>query len=270
MNRGDIDIAMDWAAAEGWNPGIHDGDCFYYTDPEGFFIGEVDGEPAGCISAVAYNDSFGFLGLYIVKQKFRGRGFGIRLWRTAMAYLGERNIGLDGVIAQQENYRKSGFRFAYRNIRYEGTGKGCTCRCIVDLAKVPFEELAVYDAALFSVPRHRFLNLWINQPEGAALGFLKDGRLAGYGVIRACLSGFKIGPLFADDEEIAENLFNALVERVPGETIFLDTPEINPAAVALAKRHDMKMVFETARMYTKEPYLSWLNKVFGVTSFELG
>ncbi len=270
MLRDDVDFALELAAREGWNPGIHDGDCFYYTDPEGFFIGEIDDEPIGCITAVAYNDFFGFIGLYLVKPEFRGKGYGIQIWKTAMRYLGNRTIGLDGVIDQQENYKKSGFRLAYRHIRYEGIGEGSKSQRVVDLKKVSFEDLVAYDATLFSVPRHKFLKRWINQPEGAALGFLKSGKLAGYGVIRACQAGFKIGPLFADEEQIAEDLFNSLTEKVPGETVFLDTPEANSSAIALAKRHDMKMVFETARMYTKKPHSLPLHRIFGVTSLELG
>jgi ribosomal protein S18 acetylase RimI-like enzyme len=269
MLRGDVNLALDWAAKEGWNPGIHDGDCFYYTDPQGFFIGELDGKPIGCITAVAYNNSFGFIGLYIVKPEFRGKGYGIQLWRTAMKHLGNRNIGLDGVIDQQENYKKSGFRLAYRHIRYEGIGGGPQSQHVVDLKEVSFEDLVAYDATLFSVPRPKFLKRWINQPEGAALGFLKNGKLAGYGVIRACQAGFKMGPLFADEEQIAEDLFNSLAGKVTGETVFLDTPEANSAAIALAKRHDMKMVFETARMYTKKPCSLPLHRIFGVTSLEL-
>jgi hypothetical protein len=89
-------------------------------------------------------------------------------------------------------------------------------------------------------------------------------------VLRACQSGHKIGPLFADDEHIADDLFTSLIAAVPGETVFLDVPEANPAAVALARRHGMSSVFETARMYTKTPPDVPLARVFGVTSFELG
>ncbi|MCZ7401320.1 MAG: GNAT family N-acetyltransferase [Candidatus Methanoperedens sp.] len=270
MQRDDVDSALDRAAKEGWNPGIHDADRFYYTDPRGFFIGEIDGEPIGCIAAVAYNESFGFIGLYIVKPGFRGKGYGIALWKSGMNHLGNRTIGLDGVIDQQENYKKSGFRLAYHNIRYEGIGEGSVSQGVVDLTGIPFEELVAYDSQLFSVPRPQFLKRWINQPEGAALGFLKRGKLAGYGVIRACHEGFKIGPLFADEEQIAEDLFNSLTGKNTGETVFLDTPEANPAAIALAKRHGMTMVFETARMYNKKAHPLPLHRIFGVTSLELG
>ena len=93
----------------------------------------------------------------------------------------------------------------------------------------------------------------------------------GYGVIRPCRTGYKIGPLFADSPELAESLFLALTSKVQAtEPIFLDTPEVNQAAVALAERHAMQVSFETARMYTGDfPELP-VNRLFGMTSFEIG
>ncbi len=273
MIRDEVDFAIDLAAAEGWNPGIQDADCFYPADPKGFLMGLLDDEPIGCISVVAYDDSFGFLGFYIVKPKFRGRGFGIQLWNAGMAYLRDRNVGLDGVVEQQENYKKSGFRLAHRNIRYQGSGGGhrSTNPGIVELSSVPFEDLKAYDNALFPAPRRQFLECWISQPKCIALGMMEHGNLRGYGVLRMCRVGFKIGPLFADNETVAEELYQALRSHAAqGDPIFLDTPEVNPAAVALAERHAMKKVFETARMYTKgQPEIS-LDRWFGVTTFELG
>jgi hypothetical protein len=123
---------------------------------------------------------------------------------------------------------------------------------------------------MFPSDRSRFLNCWIRQPDSAALGYLKNGRLSGYGVIRKCRKGHKIGPLFADHEAIAENLLLALTGKITGEEFFLDIPEPNAQACQLVKGHNMQKVFETARMYSGEaPSLS-LEKIFGVTSFELG
>jgi GNAT superfamily N-acetyltransferase len=271
MTTKEVEFAIDLAAGEGWNPGIHDGACFYATDPAGFFVGVLDGELVGSISAVAYDDSFGFIGLYIVKQEFRGIGIGTRLWVEGMAYLTDRNIGLDGVVAQQPYYNKHGFRAAYHNLRYVGVGGGHMPEGLVDVSEVPFEELLEYDAGIFPAHRLQFLKCWIEQPEGAALAVLEDSHLAGYGVIRKCQIGHKIGPLFADTEHIAENLFTALKSHVPGEPVFLDTPEVNPKAVALAERHKMSVVFRTVRMYTKEePQHIPRNRIFGVSTFELG
>jgi hypothetical protein len=100
---------------------------------------------------------------------------------------------------------------------------------------------------------------------------LDSGKITGYGVVRPCHTGYKIGPLFADNLPAAEKIFNALRGDVPwGEEFFFDTPETNPAAVKLAESCAMKVVFETARIYSKSAPKIPLEKVFGVTSFELG
>ena len=82
MSEADLALALEWAAAEGWNPGLHDAHCFYSADPQGFFVGERDGLPIGCVSAVRYGSGFGFLGLYIVKAEHRGQGSGARRGRA--------------------------------------------------------------------------------------------------------------------------------------------------------------------------------------------
>ncbi|MFP2770124.1 GNAT family N-acetyltransferase [Oceanisphaera sp. KMM 10153] len=273
MTRPEIDIAIDWAAAEGWNPGLHDADCFHAADPHGFLIGLLGNEPIAVISVVKYGGSFGFLGFYIVKPGFRGQGYGIQIWNAGLAYLGGRDIGLDGVVAQQANYNKSGFTLAYSNVRYQGSGGGeyPAHAGIVPLASMSFADICAYDTPFFPEPRLQFLRCWLNQPGSSALGIRQDGKLAGYGVVRQCRSGYKIGPLFADSAELAEPLLLALKSRVPeGEPLFLDTPAVNRAAVELAQRHQMSISFETARMYRGQSPDLPIERLFGVTSFELG
>lgn len=264
-------IAVEWAAQEGWNPGLVDAVPFFETDPRGFLAGELNGEIIACISAVAYDEIFGFIGFYIVKPEFRGRGFGLQLWRAAMTYLGNRNIGLDGVLEQQANYRTSGFTFAYSNIRYEGVGGGTTSAQVQSLVNVPYEKILAYDTTCFPVARSRFLQAWLAMPQAESMCVVKDGELRGYGMIRPCRNGFKIGPLFADTPEWADDIFRSLCARVSAtDTVYLDIPEVNKAAVALTERHNMRAVFSTARMYTREAPRMPLEKIFGVTTFELG
>ncbi|MFC0397670.1 GNAT family N-acetyltransferase [Paraburkholderia rhizosphaerae] len=270
MESSEIGLAIQWAEQEGWNPGLHDADCFRVADPGGFFVGTLRGEPIGSISAVRYGEHFGFIGLYIVKPEFRGRGFGYRIWQHAMHSLVGRNIGLDGVLAQQDNYRKSGFQLAHRNIRFQGVAPRTRGGPMTDLAELPFEQVASYDRQCFPAPRDRFLAAWIAQPDCIARAAVRNGRIEGYGVLRPCRNGYKIGPLFADNVHAAEELLNALFARCAGANVALDVPETNAAAVALAERYGMKSVFETARMYTKEQPAIALARMFGVTTFELG
>ncbi len=273
MERSDVDFAIELAAKEGWNPGLHDAEYFYRTDPEGFFIGLRGNRPIGCISAVSYNGRFGFIGLYIVIPEYRGKGLGAALWQHAMRHLKNQNIGLDGVVQQQENYRKSGFKLAYRNIRYQGTEfpKIAADNELAPLDNVDFEQLVTYDSRFFAVPRKRFLESWMRMPESRGVAMMRDRKLYGYGVIRRCRRGFKVGPLFANDKKTAETLLLELSRDLAvGEPIFLDVPEVNPAAMRLVEKHRMNKVFETARMYTDAPPAIELEGIFGVTTFELG
>ncbi len=271
--RHEVDLIISWAKLEGWNPGIHDAETFYRTDPNGFFLGILDGRPVASISAVAYDESFGFLGFYIVLPSFRGRGLGTEVWNAGIKYLGDRNIGLDSVLEQQRLYERLGFLPYYKSVRHQGVGAGQERKAegIKYLSEVPIEDLLAYDDQHFPVPRHVFTNLWIGQTGAIALAAVNDGELGGYGLLRHCHLGYMIGPLFADDEDVADSLFRALCGHAPqGAPVFLDTPAANSAALDLARRHHMHPVFETVRMYTKADPSLPMDRIYGVTSFELG
>src|SRR6266480_6919042 len=154
MRQDEISKAVNWAAAEGWNPGLADGACFAAADPQGFFIGELDGAPAATVSCVNYGASFAFLGFYIVREDLRGRGHGLRIWRAAIAHAGARVVGLDGVVTQQQNYRRSGFELAYANVRYGGTvtTPHPPQAGVIALTEVPLVSVEAYDATVFPAP----------------------------------------------------------------------------------------------------------------------
>ena len=273
MSRQEFDIAVGWAETEGWKPGIDDAECFYQTDPGGFLMGFLDGDPIASISAVKYSGGIGFIGFYIVKPEYRGRGYGYRLWQAAMTSLQGYNVGLDGVPAQQDNYRKSGFTLLWRNTRYGGPGGGEVPQNpdLIPASDVPMAMLESFDRKFFPAPRPAFLPLWISRPHNRALALMPGSEITGYGVIRECRSGCRIGPLFADNAAAAETLFIALKAQVSADTsVFLDVPECNPAAVAMAKRHRMSPSFETARMYTGPLPDMDLTGIFGISSLELG
>ena len=272
LQPGEIDTAIEWAASEGWNPGIYDATCFQSADRHGFLGGFIDDELVATISAVKYGQTFGFIGFYIVKAEYRGHGYGLKLWNAALASLGNRLIGLDGVFAQQENYRKSGFALAYTNVRYQGVSESISKpdHAIVRLSEIPFAELAEYDQQHFAEQRTAFLKSWINQPGTVALAMTDNTRLSGYGVIRPCREGYKIGPLFADNAALAERLFVQLQSTAAGSVVFLDVPSVNAAGIAMAQAQRMTPVFQTARMYKNGMLHLPLANIFGVTSFELG
>jgi GNAT superfamily N-acetyltransferase len=272
MRPGEISIAVEWAAAEGWNPGLSDAACFATVDDAGFLIGEIDGEAVATISCVNYDPRFAFLGFYIVRPDLRGRGYGLQIWKAAIAHAGARIIGLDGVVAQQDNYRKSGFSLAYANVRYGGTVTPAEApkANVIDLKDMLPASIDASDATVFPAPRPAFLRAWVNTSGHIGRALLRDGALIAWGVIRPCRKGYKIGPLVAGDKASAQAVLCALVDAVGGGDVFLDVPSVNAPAVALAKDWGLAPVFETARMYTAPIPPLRLDRVFGVTTFELG
>jgi len=273
MTLPELEAVLEWAAAEGWNPGLQDAASFYAADPGGFLLGTLDGEPVASIFAVRYGAGFGFIGGYIVRPEYRGKGYGMAVWRAGMARLNGRNVGLDGVPAQQTNYARSGFRLAHRNVRYEGRGSVVPAADrVLPLGPQDIGDVVRYDCAFFPDNREQFMRCWLLQEGSVAFG-VRDtgGALLGYAVLRPCRAGFKIGPLCAESPQVAEELMQALRGRVPAdEPVFLDVPEPNAAAVALAERHGMHACFETARMYTGEDPGLPLARQYGITTFELG
>lgn len=270
MRAEEVALAVDWAAAEGWNPGLHDAHCFASAAAGGFLVGEVDDKPAAIISLVNYDPSFAFLGFYIVRPELRGQGLGLRIWQAALERAGTRTIGLDGVVAQQANYRKSGFVLSHNNIRYGGVPawRGAEGETVL-LSDVPFDMIVAEDAAVFPAERSAFWKAWLGAPGHKGRALIENGRLAAWGVIRPARKGRKIGPLVAQDRRSAEAVLSALIGNEGGE-VFLDVAEPNREAVLLAESYALAPVFETARMYTGAVKPIALERVFGVTSFELG
>jgi hypothetical protein len=135
---------------------------------------------------------------------------------------------------------------------------------------VPFEQVLEYDRNCVPAARPTFLQAWVAQADALAVGYRRDSQLNGYGVVRRCREGCKIGPLFANDSEIANALYGELAGFARGGPLFLDAPENNPAAMALVQRHGMSEVFGCARMYLGPPPVLAHERIFGVTTFELG
>ena len=236
-------------------------------------MGWLGQRPVASISCVRYGDSHGFIGFYIVEPSLRGHGLGLALWNSALDHVKDCVVGLDGVVAQEDNYRRSGFEWAWYNVRYQGWGCESVAQDlrVVSLSSLPFEQLAAYDEAFQPVPRPLFLQAWVQMPQSHALGWWEGGELRGYGVIRACRQGYKIAPLCADTPEIAESLYEALCARATREDpVFIDVPECNPLATRLVLQHGMQATFPTARMYRGPAPQLATSRLYGLTTLEVG
>lgn len=268
MTAADLARALDWAAAEGWNPGLGDAAAFHAADPGGFLMGWVGDVPVAAVSVVRHSATFAFLGLYLCRPEWRGRGYGWAVWQAGLALAGTRTIGLDGVAAQQENYRRSGFVPAGRTMRHVGLVPPGP---VDGLAAVTASDATALDRAATGIDRPAFLAAWLGDTaDRRTLGLRRDGAVVAFGTVRRCGEGVKVGPLTAGAPEDARRLLRALAGFFPDRPLVLDVPAANADALSLAEAFGLRPTFETARMYrgpapTGDDGLTW-----GVATLELG
>ncbi|PNE41032.1 GNAT family N-acetyltransferase [Streptomyces noursei] len=264
---------VGWTADEGWNPGEGDISHFHPTDPDGFFLGRLGDRTVSALSIVNYSDDYAFLGFYLVAPGLRGQGLGLATWRTAFPHAGARTVGLDAVPAQQATYRRAGFTPAHDTLRYTGhpTPGARPSPDTHPVTAAHLDAIAAYDRRCFPADRRDFLARWLTAPGYTARVHLRDGRVAGYGVLRPAHSGHRIGPLFADTPETAEALFDALTAHLdPAGEVSIDIPEPRTPAHTLAVSRDLTPRSHTVRMYTGPVPSADAAHTFGVTSLELG
>lgn len=265
----EIETLLGWAKAEGWNPGLADAAPFRAADPQGFIGCFVDDVMIAGISAVRYGSDFGFIGLYITHADFRGRGYGRRVWDAGIGHLEGRTIGLDGVPEQQANYRSMGFLPDYETFRWSGRLKGRLDPKIGPFGETDLPALLEFDGRHFAGNRSEFLRDWLALPRQTKV-IIRDGRIAGYAVLRRCHDGYKVGPLFAVNAGVAESLLNACAADTQGETIHIDVPAGQIEISSQLERDGFERGFRTTRMYRGTPPCFEVTGVFGVTTLELG
>ena len=177
---------------------------------------------------------------------------------------------MDGVFAMVPFYERGGFKLAWRDLRFEGLAQGVLSPAVLTLAQIDFDELDRYDQRHVPTPRTRFLERWVTQPGAGVAALREGGALVGYGVVRPCRVGHKIGPVFADRPDLAETLVRSLMATVEGQRVQLDVPQANAAAVDIALRLGLVEAFGCARLFHgPQPQLP-VDTIFGVTSFEFG
>jgi len=274
MLKEDAKQAWEWARREGWHPGLYDWELITALDPKGCFAGILDGKMVSSIVAVQYQRRYGFIGLYIVAPEYRGRGYGLAIWKHAMNYLteevGVECIGLDGVLAYEALYKSWGFHSSYEIRKYKYVVNRTFKRECPEISEKHFQDIANYDLKMFKVDRASFLHQFIFKMKVKTGEAYVAGKLAGFAVARPCFEGYRIGPLFADDIKVARMLVESLFADLPGQMIFIDVPEPNSQAVKLVTGFDMSPGLASVRMYTSNQYQQDIRYVYGITSRVVG
>ena len=287
MQRGDIPLVTQWSRTEGFAPGAGDVSIYRHTDRQGLWVGMLGGKPIGCIAGVRYNNSYGFIGLFLVIPEQRGNGYGIELWKHALDHLNDLPcIGLEAALDRVNDYSSWGFTTSSSTTRWQWVENGELKKdnrnlkdevhglTVLQDNQIPSIAIQSYDAKREPSPRPHFLADWIKHPAGTVIALVDSkGYCHGFGRIRPCLlsqgEGWRIGPLLADTPQLASILLKLLVERHQG-VILLDTPGLNPYANPLLQSLGFEDVSHTIRMYKGDQPPISMNDVYGLACLELG
>lgn len=269
MGVDDLACVLGWARNEGWNPGLEDAKAFFAADPQGFFLKEVDGKPVAAVSVVNHDDAFAFLGLYICLPQYRSQGYGLEIWRAALAHAENRCVGLDGVPDQQDNYTRAGFTKVGKTTRYMGRIAPVDPSRLRAASAADTDALIAQDARATGVARHRFSNAWFSETSTRKTLIL-DGETTAFATYRRCHEGVKIGPLHARTPEQLETLLAGAPASFGAGPLFIDVPDTAKTLRDHLLASGFASTFEAARMYTAKPPKAQPPGFYAVASMELG
>lgn len=271
-----VEELFGWAKDEGWNPGLNDACIAFNSFPDDFIGYFIDDEMIAAGSIVNYDGAFGFMGLFIVKKEYRFNGLGNLLWQKRKSLLISKlksgaSIGMDGVQSMQAFYAKGGFNKLFTDERHTLTGeKFSYANEVQRYNEKHLVQLIAFDTVAFGFQRKTFLLNWLNNAAAKSFVFVDENNLKGYAVIRQTVEGYKIGPLFAEDKGIANELLKACLTEVEGQNVSIDIPTINTLAKELIDEFKSAIVFECARMYYPTVPNCSFHMVYGITSLEFG
>ncbi|KAF0653579.1 acetyltransferase (GNAT) family protein [Cyanobium sp. Copco_Reservoir_LC18] len=285
LQSADIPTVTGWARREGFAPGGGDVAIYRQTDRQGLWVGWLGDEPVGCIAGVRYNPAYGFIGLFLVVPAQRGRGYGVQLWKQALAHLADVPcIGLEAASDRIDDYAGWGFVPASPTTRWQRLVAGDHPAppaaapeppwCLLEGGAIPAAAVQRFDAEREPSPRPHFLRQWLRHPAGTVLALVdRSGACHGFGRVRPCLladgDGWRLGPLVADSPAAARALLEGLLQRHPG-TVLIDAPGANAAAAPLLASLGFTPASRTLRMYRGVPPAVSLADVYGLACLELG
>lgn len=278
LQPADLAFADQLRALAGWNQTRTDWERFLQLSPDGCFLAEFDGTPAGTATTCAYGSELAWIGMVLVDPGRRRRGVGRALLLQCMAQLrnrGVRCLGLDATPAGRTVYEPLGFvpdRSLSRWQREPGTianpGLESSAR---NLQASDLPAVIDLDASTLGVARASLIEALVRDAATARVIPAEDGRAAAWGLLRAGSRATYLGPVAADSADAARLLLDDLLGQAGDRPVFLDLPDDQPAAVAWARDRGFTVQRSLVRMFAGVPPAApFPHKLFAIAGPELG
>jgi GNAT superfamily N-acetyltransferase len=257
FNSEDIGFALAQTRREGWDNTAELFELALEHDPNGCYVVEVGGEPAGMITSTCFAKS-AWLGNLIVAPDARQRGIGQRLMAHAIGTLTGLGIGTFRLEADPMGvglYRRLGFVDQFETTRFKKTPPHNVdpVRSALHVTADDIDDIDAYDRTGFGDNRGRLLDHIIRIAPAAFCLRRRDGTLAGYAATLPSTEGVRLGPCVANDADTAARLLDAVLSVCGGVPIVTAVPDVNPAAIEVMKSRGFQVVGSCIRMCLGPP-----------------
>jgi GNAT superfamily N-acetyltransferase len=204
----DLDGALRLSQAERWSHRLEDWQ-FHFRLGRGWVACDEDGKVLGTASWWAYGEQFGTVGLVLVDQAHQGQGIGRQLMNVVMSDAGPRVLQLVATKAGLALYQRCGFREHHGIRQHQGTATQLPAfaplrdTALRTVSVADLEAVCELDAAAFGANRGQLVSAVFNDGNGSGVLARRNGRLAGFALVRQSGRGTTVGPVVAEDEALA-------------------------------------------------------------------
>jgi len=278
LTRADLPFADSVRALEGWNQTMRDWERFLAMEPDGCFLAEWQGRPAGTATTITHGPELAWIGMVLVHPGFRRRGIGRALLCHCIDCLQRRAvrcIKLDATPAGKPVYEALGFQEEWTLTRWQRSrsfGKGTTPgEGISDLRDAGLGIVEQLDASAFGTSRRTLLHALVTQCRQALVLRSERGDISGYGLLREGSRALYLGPVIADSSDGAIRLVRKLLEGCDEKDIFWDIPDRHRALASWAGESGFIAQRSLTRMSLGENVAPGSpDKVFAIAGPEIG
>ncbi len=250
MTIDDLGLGLKLSGQAGWNQTEADWRRFMELEPEGCFVGELDGRSVGTTTTCVFHET-AWIAMVLVEVDARGNGVGTALLKHSIEHLESRQvrtIRLDATSLGRPIYEKLGFVPDYGLARFEGTApEGRENATVVTAAPEMFAEIIEFDKRMTGRERVKMLGRLFEEFPQATRIVRRAGEIEGFITMRPGTNAVQIGPCTATPEAGPALLRDAL-NRCARKPVFIDIPLDNAEAVELAESNGLTVQRSFTRM----------------------
>ncbi|MHC4494740.1 MAG: GNAT family N-acetyltransferase [Planctomycetota bacterium] len=243
MTIDDLEFGLSLTQQAGWNQTEADWRRFIELEPEGCFVGELDGRSVGTTTTCVFRKT-AWIAMVLVEVNARGNGVGTTLLKHSIEHLKSRQvrtIRLDATSLGRPIYEKLGFVPDYELARFEGVApRGKEVSTIVKAGPGMFADLIEFDKRMTGRERVKMLGRLFEE-------FPENIRISSAPLVMR-MYAVQIGPCTATPDAGSALLCDAF-SRCAGETVFVDIPLDNTEAVKVAESSGLTIQRSFTRMF---------------------